>query len=90
MAVKISTLLLVEIERILVIELERRVLVAFFQIEIADREHGELGAHEAAKSIRVRAVGSPRTLKLVLTRTGQPVLRLNVDSKAWNCGLVSA
>ena len=32
----------------------------------------------------VQTIGSPRTLKLVLTSTGQPVFALNALSKAWN------
>ena len=38
----------------------------------------------------VQTMGSPRTLKLVLTSTGQPVLALKLESSAWKRGLVSA
>ena len=31
----------------------------------------------------VHTIGSPRTLKLVLTSTGQPVRRLKAESSAW-------
>ena len=37
----------------------------------------------------VPTIGSPRTLKLVLTITGQPVRALNRSSNAWYRGLVS-
>lgn len=44
--------------------------------------------HRKASS-GVQTIGSPRTLKLVLTRTGQPVRSMNVESRAWNLGFVS-
>jgi hypothetical protein len=34
--------------------------------------------------------GSPRTLKLVLTSTGQPVFALNADNSAWQRGELCA
>ena len=37
----------------------------------------------------VQTIGSPRTLKLVLTSTGQPVSSLKRPSSRWNSGLVS-
>jgi hypothetical protein len=38
----------------------------------------------------VQTIGSLRTLKLVLTRIGQPVTSLKRSSRAWKRGLVSA
>ena len=40
-------------------------------------------------SAGVHTMGSPSTLKLVLTSTGQPVRALNASSRAWKRGLVS-
>jgi hypothetical protein len=65
------------IERPAVVALESGILRGFLQHAIADDEHVELIAHEAAKCVfSVHAIGSPRTLKLVLTRIGQPVSAL--------------
>jgi hypothetical protein len=53
------------------------------QTEVADRKRAEFGAHEAPKaSVGVHAIGSLRTLKLMLTRTEQPVLALSADRSA--------
>ena len=41
-------------------------------------------------SIGEHTIGSPRTLKDVLTTSGQPVFSLNFDISAWYLGLVSA
>jgi hypothetical protein len=38
----------------------------------------------------VPTMGSPRTLKLVFTTTGQPVCSLNLEISAWYRGLVSS
>jgi hypothetical protein len=38
--------------------------------------------HRKASS-GVQTMGSPRTLKLVLTTTGQPVRRLNLEISSW-------
>ena len=72
----------VGIEDIAVIELQRRILPLLAQQAVAGDQHLDLAAHEAAERVFRRAVmiGSPRTLKLVLTRTPQPVFALKFDS----------
>jgi len=57
-------------------------LVFFAQEEVADDEHIHVRAHEAPVSVLgVQTIGSPRTLKLVLMMTGQPVLSSNPLTK---------
>src|SRR5262249_58923822 len=48
------------------------------------------GADATRASSGVQTIGSPLTLKLVFTRTGQPERALNAVSRAWYRGLVSA
>ena len=65
----------IELEGTLVVELELGVLVLLAQEAVADRQHLDLAAHEAADkaSCGVHTIGSPRTLNEVLTSTGHPV-----------------
>lgn len=59
----------------------------FLSNAIADHEQVEFTPHEAAESVFRRAmIGSPRTLKEVLTSTGHPVKHLNSVSSRWNLG----
>jgi hypothetical protein len=77
-------LALIELERVLVVVLEIGVLFLLAEETIADDENIDLRAHEAGKaSSGLCTMGSPRTLKLVLTTTGQPVAALNRDNSAW-------
>ena len=73
----------VRIEDVPVVELECRVLSFLAQEAITGDKHLDLAAHKATKRVLgVQAIGSPRTLKLVLTRTGHPVFALKSESRA--------
>jgi hypothetical protein len=62
---------LVRAEGVLVVLPQTRILIFLEQDAIADRQHLDVSAPEAAEcaSSGVRTIGSPRTLKLVFTMT---------------------
>ena len=58
------------------------VLVLFSQETVSDCQRFDPGSQKAAKHVfGVQTIGSPRTLKLVLTSTGHPVRSLNALSR---------
>jgi hypothetical protein len=68
---------LVKLECRAIVTLQSPILVRFMQNTIACYQQVEIAAHEAAERVlSVQTIGSPRTLKLVLTNTGQPVISL--------------
>jgi hypothetical protein len=68
---------LVKLERRAIVTLQSPILVRFMQNTIACYQQVEIAAHEAAERVLRRADDRlTRTLKLVLTNTGQPVTSL--------------
>ena len=81
----------IELECVLVVALERRVLLALDQVQVADRERVELGAHEAAEGVLRRMDdGLAPHVEAGVDQHGQPVFALKAESNAWKRGLVSA
>ena len=66
-----------------VVDAKRSVLVFLARDAIADNQEVDVGSHKAAERVfRVQTIGSLLTLKLVFTRTGQPVRALKAESSA--------
>jgi hypothetical protein len=66
-----------------VVDAKQSVLVFLARDAIADNQEVDVGSHKAAERVfRVQTIGSLLTLKLVFTRTGQPVRALKAESSA--------
>jgi hypothetical protein len=64
----------------LIVDLDRRILLALAQHAILDdQELYVMLMKQRNASSGVQTIGSPRTLKLVLTSTAQPILALNLE-----------
>jgi hypothetical protein len=74
----------IRIECVLVIDAKRRILVFLPGNAITGNQQFDvLPIKHRNASSGVQTIGSLRTLKLVLTRTGQPVRALKAESNAW-------